>query len=292
MFGILLELKQLTMVFMYKKILICIGISILFLGVGIQPAIALIQQDGVDVGYFDVTTEFIGLEKEYTTQLTKDEIEELDTLFNSISLSLNKSETLRETAEIFKDAVLKLDGVGLLGDVGIKETEKLVTSFYKKPILMKGLQRLYNRVYTSLGEDVNRFCFITGKTKGSVFLSPIVLTLTVASMILMYIFFDDDTYYFDYLLAIMALTMLAVPSIFIPFCLVRMIGFEDWAEGTIVSFGLNGLKSWNGKLKGIIKGFEDIGVGVFGFTGLKIEVITSPNQYLLGFATHVHIEES
>ncbi len=269
-----------------------VAVIVLFIGLAIQPSVAKFQPEDIDIEYFEVTTDFIGLDKKFTTQLTKEEIEELDFLFNLIYYRVNNSKSIIESIEIFKEAIIELDSFGLLGDVGIQEAEKFVTNCYQNPKLVNVLDRLNNRINSPLSEDENRFCFVTGKTKGLVFLSPIVLTLTVASIILMYLLDTGNTYFFDYMVAIIAMAMLAIPSIFIPFCLIRMIGLEDWAEGTIISFGIYGLKSWNGYLKGIIKGFEDIGVGVFGFTGLKIEVITSPNQYLLGFATHVHIEES
>ena len=45
---------------MYKNILTVVGITILFLGLAIQPSIAIVQPE-----YFDVTTEYIGLGRNY-----------------------------------------------------------------------------------------------------------------------------------------------------------------------------------------------------------------------------------
>ena len=80
-------------------------------------------------------------------------------------------------------------------------------------------------------------------------------------------------------------------STFIPFCLGRNIYFGDEyveSKGWIITFGLNGTKYWNGHLKGKVDDYSDIGVK--GFTGLKIGSIL-PNQYFLGFASHVCIED-
>jgi len=211
---------------MHKNILTVVGITILFLGLAIQPSVATVQPKEIEAEYFDVTTEFIGLGKEYTTKLTKEEIRDLDALFDYISDSLNKSVSQEETVGIFKKVVLELDKYGLLGDVGADETEKLVTNCYQNPKLVNVLDRLNNRINSPLSEDENRFCFVTGKTKGLVFLSPIVLTLTVASIILMYLMDTGNTYFFDYMVAIIALTMLAIPSIFIPFCLTLLKVFD------------------------------------------------------------------
>jgi len=271
---------------MHKNILTVVGITILFLGHAIQPSIATVQPESIDVEYFDVTTEFIGLRKKYTTQLTEEEIRELDALFVSIGDSLNKSVSQEETVGIFKDAVLKLDSYGLLGDVGIDETEKLVTSCYKRTILMNTLERLYNRKKGIFSEDENIFCLIFGITSDLMFISPIVIFL-----------WENHPPIADILLEIITMWLiLYVPSILIPFCLGRMI-YTNWTEsnasGMIVSFGLLGRKYWNGTLKGKlvspIFGIKDI--GILGFTGLKIERVTEPKQYFFGYARRVHIED-
>ena len=118
---------------------------LLFVGVAVQPSVATVQLEDINMEYFDVTTEFIGLDKNYTTQLTKEEIKELDALFDSIADNLNKSVSQKETVAIFKEAILKLDSYGLLGDVGVDRTEKLVTNCYQNPKLMKTLERIYTR---------------------------------------------------------------------------------------------------------------------------------------------------
>jgi len=92
------------------------AVIILFVGVSIQPAIAKVQAENIYVEYFDVTTEFIGLDKTYTTQLTKQEIEKLDALFNSINEHLNKSASFKDSIEIFKKVIFELNSFGLLGN--------------------------------------------------------------------------------------------------------------------------------------------------------------------------------
>jgi hypothetical protein len=270
-----------------------IGVILLFIGVTIQPSVITVQLDTIDVEYYDVTTEFIGLDKEYTTQLTKEEIQKLDALFNSINECLNKSKSMKESVERLKEAIIELDSLALLGDIGIQQTEKLVTSYYQNPKLMNALERIYNREKGAL-DDKNIFCLIVGKTAGFVFLSPMVLLSTI--LLMLYFAVHGDFYYpeDEALFIVLVLMVLTIPSVFIPFCLGRMVGFEDWSSGKILSFGLYGPKYWNGNLKGNLVspllGIENI--GMLGFTGLKIEVITKPYQYFLGFAIQVHIEDS
>ncbi len=274
-------------VLLYKTLVV--GVIIFFLiGVAVQPGIATVQPEDIDVEYFEVTTEFIGLGKKHTTQLIKEEIRELDALFDSIGDSLNKSESIEETVEIFKVAVLNLDSFGLLGEVGIKETERLVTNSYQRTILMKTLERLYNRKKGTLGEDENRYCLIVGKITGALFISLSVILLVVK--IMEYIL--EHGGYGGYGLGILFVMMILIPSRLIPFCLGRFIALEDWAKGKIITFGLNGLKYWNGKLKGKLKWDSFGDIGVLGFTGLKIEILTAPEQYFFGYAAQVHIDDS
>ena len=163
-----------------------IGIIFLFIGVAVQPSIATVEPKSIDVEYFDITTEFIGLGKEYTTKLTKEEIQELNALFDSISDSLNKSLSVEETIGIFKDAILELDRFGLLGDVGIDETEKLVLDCYQRTILTKVLERVYNRGKASVFLNENIFCLIFGITSGLFFYSYLAY---LSAFLLMFLFF-------------------------------------------------------------------------------------------------------
>jgi hypothetical protein len=266
---------------------LAVAVIILFLGVSIQPVIATVQLEDRDVEYFDVTTEFVGLNKKYTTQLTKEELEELNALFDSVSSNLNKSTSFKESVEIFRDSIINLDKFGLLGNVGIKESEKLVTNYFQNSMILKMLERLYNRKNVPLNEDENRFCLILGITSGLILINP-------AHYNIIYILFKFLVEHRDidiYTLAFLAITLIWGPALFNPFCLGRMIAINfDWASGMIVTFGIDGLKQWYGYLNGKMN-FEVFEVLAFGFTGLKIEIITYPKQYFFGFARHVHIED-
>jgi hypothetical protein len=265
-----------------------VGIILLFVGVAVQPSLATVQPE-----YFDVTTEFIGLGKEYTTKLTKEQIDELDVLFDSIGERLNKSVSREETIEIFKDAVIKLDSFGLLGDIGIQETENLVTGFYQNPKFMKTLERIYNREKGALSDDENIFCFLFGITSGLLIVSTIAYFITPLLLILGLIPDLGEPLLSLIFLFMIDIVFTFVPSFLIPFCLGRMVYFLDSAKGTIISFGLNGLKSWNGKLKAKLTNFSGYSpdIGIFGFTGLKIDTIAIPLEFFIGCAPRVHIEE-
>jgi len=261
-----------------------VGVTILFIGVGIQPAIATVQPEDIDTEYFEVTSEFIGLGKEHTTKLTKEDIEKLNDFIESILDRLNNSLSVEGNLGIFKDAILELDRFGLLGDVGIKGTEKLVTNYYQNPPLIKIFKNLYNKGQVPLQGNENRNCLIFGVSIGTFIFSTWSLKLLE---ILEFILENFDLW-IPLGIGLLSICMFFFVN-FLPFCLGRFIWYRDsWGE--VFSFGLNGFEHWRGKLEGQLEymGLSDI--GAVGFTGLKI-YIPEPWCFSVyfGYARHVHI---
>jgi len=290
---------------MYRNILTVVGITILFLGLAIQPSLATVQPESIDVEYFDVTTEFIGLGKEYTTKLTKQEIERLDTLFDSIGDSLNKSVSIEKIVDIFRKALSELDSFGLLGDIKIDEAEKLVTNYYQNPRFIKVLNKLKNRKNSPLGEDEDRYCLVAGKATNLLFINSILNNLFLSLFYFIFYLIDyqnfgenwqDVQLIFALIMEIVYNFIVILPSILIPICLGRAISFGypygSLVRGNITTYGLNGIKYWNGQLEGKIVWSNWDDIGVMGFTGLKIGGLNIPNHYFIGYANHVHIEDS
>ena len=271
-----------------------IGVVLILIGVAVQPSVATVQPENNDVEYFDVITEFVGLEKNYTTQLTKEEIKRLDELFDSISNNLNKSGSFEKNIDIFKEAIIELNSFGLLGDIGIDEAEKLVTNYYQNPKLMKNLKRVYNIEKGALNEDKNIFCLIAGEATGLLFISSFgefLALLMFESTIFVLYNLGFMPFYFSLLLAFCVYSYNIMIGIFIPFCLARSISFYK-TLGEIITYGLLGRKYWEGKIVGKFDTliYEDI--GVIGFTGIKIQILTYPNVYFIGSALSVHLEGS
>ncbi len=272
---------------LYKSLVV--GVIVLFIGVGIQPAIATVEPENIDVEYYDVTTEFIGLNKEYTTQLTKEQFKELDALFDSIYERLNLSTSIKDSVEIYKDAVVKLNNLGLLGDVGIQETEELVTSYNQNPKLLRILERGYNNKKGFDEGSKNSLCLIAGRVMSPYFIHPIIY----AAIFQMAYFLDSlgVLEYWDLTLFILLFVEFVI-SWYNPFCFAQnVLLYSDY--GTIISFGLRGLKYWHGGLDGMMKErlLIEAGTGIIGFTGIKIQTFEFPT-YFIGGALHVFIEDS
>jgi len=70
--------------------------------------------------------------------------------------------------------------------------------------------------------------------------------------------------------------------------------FSPDTYGKVLTCGLNGNKYWEGNLEGKIKCLilNNTYKAAAGFTGLKIQIVTNPNSYYLGFAILVDIDTS
>ena len=302
---------------MNKNILIAIGITILFLGLSIQPIVAKVQPEKeIDVEYFDVTTEFIGLGKEYTVQLTQQQIDKVGELFNSIRERLNNTESREETKEIFKEAVVELDRYGLLGGLSVKQAQKLVIGEYQNSGVGKFLEKIGNRYGYKSDNNSNALCLIAGETSNTFVFGPSMI-LRVLVCTPLYLFSVLISIIWDRLetLGLERLSNFLHYYILVPideyffisgFPFAELGGFIifgyqyelpmfHWnyypAKGWLWTQGLFGIRDWDGEFFGNLNGY----IGVSGFTGLKIGGtifnLLGPKSYYLGSAFRVKIGE-
>ncbi len=265
---------------------------ILFIGISIQPAIAIVEPESIDVKYFDVTTEFIGLGKEHTVQLTQQQMDKVEELFESIKLRLDNAETEEETVRIYNEAIVELDSYGLLGKWSFKQVQKLITGNFLKTRTYGLNDKLYDKNQIL---HRNLFCLIAGETTNTYF-------IPMSSMWLYRLSFLNEN--FQLLLPLKLLLLFislgaSVISDMIPFSLGNGIAFgyySTWtyqeypAKGWIHILGVLGHIKKEGDLYGQI--FRDSHIGVTGFTGIKIENTSSSSYnkyYYLGFATRVNV---
>jgi hypothetical protein len=156
------------MVEMKKNSLTIIGISILFLGLAIAPSInANVSKEGELI---EIITEIYGPGGGMqTVHLTKEEAEEVDKIFDTIRLRINESSSREEVNRIFKEAVVELDRYGLLGGLSVKQAQRLVVSTWILPVEQRMIDAIYHKLTGSSNDFDNAYCQIFGRITNALY---------------------------------------------------------------------------------------------------------------------------
>ncbi|UCF49472.1 MAG: hypothetical protein JSU91_06920, partial [Thermoplasmatales archaeon] len=88
---------------LYKTLVV--GVIVLFIGIGVQPAFADTQLEEKDENYVNITSEFTGSRKKHTVEMTQQDLVELDTFLDSLYVKLNNSKSDDETSHIINEAI-------------------------------------------------------------------------------------------------------------------------------------------------------------------------------------------
>jgi hypothetical protein len=83
---------------MMKKKCLAVGVILLFIGVAFAPSI---NADVVDDELIEINIEFCGLGEKQTVQLTQEDADEVERLFDDIEQRLSEVETMDEAGKIF-----------------------------------------------------------------------------------------------------------------------------------------------------------------------------------------------
>jgi len=263
------------------KKLISVIVILLFIGLAFAPSInANIQSD-----FVEFTTEVCSLNGgKQTVKLTQQQADEVESLFDSIREQLNTSESREQAEKIFKDAVVELDKYGLLGGLSIKQAQKLVSGGYNNPRMEEFLEK------TRMGLRVKRnfFCLLAGNTDNTIFngfLSNLLLVLSF-----LFIGFDVfvllwmSSYYFSNFFPISVGHTISLG--------VHNVQWTYPANGWVYTIGIIGVRQWEGDIIGDIRqGILDDLIGITGFIGIKINDNIDSDEFYMGFALRVKINE-
>ena len=252
-----------------------IGVLVLFTGIAFIPPI----NANISKEYFDINTEFYGLGRKHNIQLTSDKAEELDVFFDTLRVRLDNAESEDETIQIFNEGIRELDRYGLLGDMSVKQVQRLIIGRYPKSRLNP----------LSLDENENRNCLIMGGTTSTriygilprflAFLFRILHELDGPLWTIIFIFFGVTNFFSLHRRAFLD-----------GFIALHQFGSDGW----VWTKGVNDLVSWNGTLVGQIQTLllpSDDMWAVTGFKGIFFYDRYSTQLYrYIGFARHVKID--
>ncbi len=276
-----------------------VGVILLFIGVGIQPAFAIAPNINANISkeMVEITTEICGLNgNKQTVKLSREDADEIILLFTSIEEQLNNTNSVEEAVEIFDKAILELDRFGVLPTgMSVKEMQKLVTGRYKNPIMMMVFDEIKSIQQQPFDNDENFLCLIAGTLLGGTLFLSLWNDLFYKAIISVAVYFSFILFELIFLF-IPIILVTAMIDIINPICMGRYIYFSESEkpQGIVASFGLNGLKVWRNKLTGLIYHWFLQYVGTVGFVGLKLQLLNYKDVTLslfLGFSPWVKIKE-
>jgi hypothetical protein len=301
---------------MDTKQVLAVVVIFLFISVALAPSIHANTPPVLEGELVEITTEVCGLPgmKPQTIQLTEEDTVAVDRLFDEIKIKLNNAETREETEEIFNEAIIELDRYGLLGGLSVEQAQQIVIVIYQNHKLLEFLKTLYERNKEAIDENINLLCFIAGTTNETNFDSQLELLCGRISVLLSFIgpiiFFNKFPLYMFFILGYF---LIDIFNIFNPMAIASRINlggekgggwhpeFVDfYAHGWIVTTGLLGRQSYEGKMQGALPLYGSFTIsegyfyrfnpGVLGFTGLHIYNPIQSKHLYLGSSLWVKIE--
>ena len=312
-----------------------VGIILLFVGLALSPGITAqvnniefeIKDSFVDPDVVEVIVQCSNSQgaEDTTVKLSTQEANELEELLDDIQKRLDAAKTKAETIEVFKDAVVSLNELGLLPDgINIEQAQQLVTGNNLNERASRLLDRLCNRNLVTMDDNENALCLIAGKTDETrilanelILVSGFILSglgYVIAELVLAGLL--DKTPDFLWILLDRLVDrindIITVPGILSSLinlctyaCIIGLFSFPlnlvsgiyvghmglpypYPAHGWLFTIGLNGIKKWDGSFYG---GLSEGYMGAKGFTGIKILDLRSSEYFYLGTALKVAINQ-
>ena len=154
-----------------------VAVILLFIGLAVSPSIyANVSKKNESV---ELDVEFCGLGRKHTVKLTQEEYKEVELIFDEVQERLSNVESDDEAIGLFNEAIVKLDRYGLLGELSVKNAQRLVTGFYFTPKFQKKIVKP-DKVEKNSNEFHNSFCYVVGNNiSWTRFTGPILSKLSM-----------------------------------------------------------------------------------------------------------------
>ena len=302
---------------MKKKILI--GSIIAVVIIVLASFSSVVAKVSTEDELVEFNVEFCGLGKKHTVELTQEEADEVELLFDNIRIKLDNIETREEFKEILKWAILELEKMGLLEAVDAEELQSLV--FYEN--LNQNIPGFndfsFKQQKVGMFEpDENFNCVIAGGTTNTHFYDGIFPFFFYNILVfILNIFGMDVEEFLEELLNYPIFVLLFAAPVFLKALFAvfygslfpistnvtmtfGIYGLGDWEEYHYPSEGwvfttslMNGVINWEGSLKGQL-GNHLLGlgwkafIGATGFSGIKLFGLDK--CYYIGKADHVSLD--
>jgi hypothetical protein len=275
-----------------KKIITFVIIT-LFIGLTVTTSLASkISKNTSITDLIEIKTDTYGLSglKSQTVKLTKQQITEIEKLFDTIKTRMDNAQSKEEIATLVSEGIAELNKYGLLPKgSSIEQFQRLIhlmISQYEVKNLLK--HDLRNQI---INADTNTNCLFIAEMNESRYLRN-----HASSGLGLFLFFYD----FDILQKYFPLALGG--TLYIGRNVTRGNYFFEYPSyGWISTFGANGKKNWSGSFYGNISVNGYSGTvetvifysGVTNFVGLKLRYSEDGGkQFYLGFASEVAISSS
>ncbi len=275
---------------LFKKGIVIV-IIILFVGVGVQPALADLSIESDDFEFVEFTVQVGNIE--YNVVLSSKQAEELENLMDNTKAQLDKATTIKETSKIFDETVVSLYKLGMLPDsISVEDAQRLVKGHHRFSRMDNVLDCLSGSKLGILDDDENLFCLVAGKTDNTNF-----LPLSYRLLLKIYELYND------LLILILIFQIILLPLVIlwmlspVVYGNIALLGHSDGpSHGWVYTIGLNGIKNWWGNFRGgtyfrAVGGVRKCYLGILGFNGISI--CTNVNHldcFYLGFARQVKLD--
>jgi hypothetical protein len=303
----------------YPSIKKCLGVGIilLFIGVVFVPSINFnVVKASNDNKFVEVATQACGIKGygDTTVKLTRQQYQNLKQYLVEFRVRLNQTTTREETVPLFNEAIVELNKYGLLPKgMSIAVGQKLVKGNFDEMIRRSFSKESSNTNQRIIQNNTNMFCFLAGKTSGTIFASISDLKRFITTVPLPFLIATFFSYLYKLhpshvteLLEMIAVDLADFVGILSFLKAIELFGviafgfnffnlFAMGASGWVTSIGLNGRVKWNDYFIGTILGEEPIlplwfYIGAVGFTGIKIYFINPPDFYSIFFGSALEIK--